>query len=222
LPRAGKHVTLPFMRTIAVLSALALLVCGCGSGGGGAAPAKKATQVQDGANPLVTLHTSAGAIQIELYEDSAPNTVANFVKLADSGYYEGITFHRMIKGFMMQGGCPNTKGYNPLSYGKGGPGYVFSDEPSTLKNQKGFVSMANSGPNTNGSQFFILFGDAPHLDGKHSVFGKVVAASQPLVDTIERDYAPDSGQSPKNTLTIQRADVDRKRNHAYEPKVAAQ
>lgn len=203
--------------------ALLLSVAGCGSGGSGSAlPAKKAALVQDGANPLVTLHTSAGAIQIELFEDSAPNTVANFVKLADSGFYEGVLFHRIIRGFMMQGGCPNTKGWNMFSYGKGGPGWVFGDEPSSLKNQKGNVSMANSGPGTNGSQFFVLFGDAAHLDGKHTVFGKVVAASQPVVDAIERDYAPESGQSPKSTLTLLRADVDRRRNHAYEPKVTAQ
>lgn len=200
-----------------LLAAALSLVTGCGSGGSGAA--RKAPTLDDAANPLVTLHTSAGAIQIELFEDQAPNTVANFIKLAGSGFYEGVTVHRIIKGFMMQGGCPNTKGYNVLSYGTGGPGYTFADEFSTLSNKKYHVSMANSGRATNGSQFFILFNDQPSLDGKHTVFGKVVPASQPLIDAIERDIAPDSGQSPRSTLTLERADVDRRRNHAYEPTV---
>lgn len=200
------------------LFAALCLVTGCGSGGSGL-PARKAPALDNAANPLVTLHTSAGAIQIELFEDQAPNTTANFVKLAESGFYEGVTFHRVIKGFMMQGGCPNTKGYNIFSYGTGGPGYTFADEFGTLSNKKYHVSMANSGRATNGSQFFILFADAPTLDGKHTVFGKVLPASQPVVDAIERDLAPDSGQSPKATITLERADVDRRRNHAYEPTV---
>ena len=201
-----------------LLAAALWLVTGCGSGGS-SLPVKKAPTLDNAANPLVTLHTSAGAIQIELFEDQAPNTTANFVKLCDSGFYEGVTFHRVIKGFMMQGGCPNTKGYNIFTYGTGGPGYTFADEFSTLLNKKYFVSMANTGRATNGSQFFILFADAPPLDGKHTVFGKVNPASQPVIDAIERDLAPAEGQSPKSTITIERADVDRRRDHAYEPTV---
>ncbi len=116
-----------------------------------------------------TLHTSEGPIEIELFPDDAPKTVANFTKLAGEGYYDGLTFHRVIPDFMIQGGCPE-------GTGTGGPGYTFEDEFNDHKVVKGALAMANAGPNTNGSQFFIVTAEAtPWLDGKHTVFGQVTS-----------------------------------------------
>jgi len=122
-----------------------------------------------------TLHTSMGDITIE-FNPSAPNTAANFIKLAQAGYYDGTKFHRVIKGFMDQGGDPLTKDDAASArWGTGGPGYQFADENAAAHNAVGVVSMANSGPNTNGSQFFINAADNGFLDGKYSVFAKVTA-----------------------------------------------
>src|SRR3989338_10613783 len=121
------------------------------------------------------LHTNKGNITIEFYDKQAPNTVANFVKLAEDGFYNGIKFHRVIKGFMIQGGDPLTKDDSKMDlWGTGGPGYRFPDEigPSN-RNEVGTISMANAGPNTNGSQFFINVNDNSFLDTKHTVFGRV-------------------------------------------------
>jgi len=134
---------------------------------------------------LVTLETNLGNIDIELYPDSAPKTVANFIKLVKSGLYEGTKFHRVIKGFMIQGGDPYTKGEDTTVYGTGGPGYKFEDEPNGLPMTRGTLAMANSGPDTNGSQFFIITaGETPWLVGKHTVFGKVTSGME-VVDEIE-------------------------------------
>ena len=113
--------------------------------------------------------TSMGNFTIELFEQQVPNTVGNFVKLAEKNFYDGIIFHRVIDGFMIQGGCPG-------GTGRGGPGYKFADEfrPELKHTSEGILSMANAGPNTNGSQFFITLAPTPHLDGRHAVFGKVV------------------------------------------------
>jgi cyclophilin family peptidyl-prolyl cis-trans isomerase len=113
--------------------------------------------------------TSMGNFTIELFEQQAPKTVENFVKLAEKKFYDGVIFHRVIDGFMIQGG-------DPTGTGRGGPGYQFADEfhPQLKHNSEGTLSMANAGPNTNGSQFFITLTATPHLDGKHAVFGKVV------------------------------------------------
>src|SRR5215475_12965122 len=113
--------------------------------------------------------TSMGNFTIELFEQQTPNTVGNFVKLAEKKFYDGVIFHRVIDGFMIQGG-------DPTGTGRGGPGYQFADEfhPQLKHNSEGTLSMANAGPNTNGSQFFITLGPTPHLDNRHSVFGKVV------------------------------------------------
>lgn len=114
-----------------------------------------------------TLHTSAGAIVLELHDDDAPKTVENFRKLAAEGFYDELVFHRVIPDFMIQGGCPE-------GTGTGGPGYTFEDEINDHKVVRGALAMANAGPNTNGSQFFIVTtGAAPWLDGKHTVFGEV-------------------------------------------------
>ncbi len=126
-----------------------------------------------------TFATTKGPIHVELYPDKAPITVANFVNLAKRGYYDGLSFHRVIPEFMVQGGCPEGSG-------RGGPGYRFEDEVKTgLGHEKGVLSMANAGPGTNGSQFFITHVATPHLDGKHTVFGKVLGAEdQKIVNAI--------------------------------------
>ncbi len=125
-----------------------------------------------------TIETNRGTIKLELYEEKAPKTVANFEKLANDGFYDGLTFHRVIGNFMIQTGCPR-------GTGTGGPGYTFEDEfDDTLRHDgPGVLSMANAGPNTNGSQFFITHVPCPHLDGKHSVFGRVLEG-QDVVNSI--------------------------------------
>ena len=129
---------------------------------------------------VATFDTDKGTIRVELHADRAPRTVANFEKLVGQGYYDGLIFHRVIKDFMIQGGCPQ-------GTGTGGPGYTFADEfHKDLKHSSpGVLSMANAGPNTNGSQFFITHVATPWLDGKHSVFGRVIEG-QDVVDKIER------------------------------------
>ena len=113
-----------------------------------------------------TIHTTQGAVSVELFDEDAPKTVENFTKLAGEGFYDGITFHRVIPDFMVQGGCPRGDG-------TGGPGYEFEDEQNQHRVVRGALAMANRGPNTNGSQFFIVTTEAaPWLDGKHSVFGR--------------------------------------------------
>jgi cyclophilin family peptidyl-prolyl cis-trans isomerase len=124
------------------------------------------------------MHTTQGTIALELFDDDAPKTVENFRKLADDGFYDEIIFHRVIPDFMIQGGCPQ-------GTGTGGPGYTFEDEINSHKVIRGALAMANAGPNTNGSQFFIVTTDAaPWLDGKHTVFGRVTAGMD-AVDAIE-------------------------------------
>ena len=125
-----------------------------------------------------TLKTSEGTIEIELFDEDAPNTVQNFKDLAQKGFYDGLIFHRVIQGFMLQGGCPE-------GTGTGGPGYSFDDEFNSHPIVRGALAMANAGPNTNGSQFFIVTADAcPWLDGKHTVFGEV-RDGMDVVDAIE-------------------------------------
>lgn len=133
------------------------------------------------------MHTDKGDIQIELFAAQAPRTVNNFVFLARDGFYNGTTFHRVIGGFMAQGG-------DPTGTGTGDPGYKFADEPGALalKHEgKGILSMANSGANTNGSQFFITYGPTPHLNGKHAVFGRVVSGMNVAESIRERDPGRD-------------------------------
>jgi len=125
-----------------------------------------------------TMHTNHGTIELELFEGDAPKTVENFTKLSQDGFYDGLIFHRVIKDFMIQGGCPE-------GTGTGGPGYTFEDEFNDNKVVRGALAMANSGPNTNGSQFFIVTTEAaPWLDGKHTVFGRI-ADGMDVVDAIE-------------------------------------
>jgi cyclophilin family peptidyl-prolyl cis-trans isomerase len=139
-------------------------------------------------------HTAKGDITIQLFAEQAPITVNNFVFLARDGFYNNTTFHRVIPGFMVQGG-------DPLGTGTGGPGYKFADEPGglALKHDKaGILSMANAGRNTNGSQFFITYGPTPHLNGKHAVFGQVISGMDVLKKIRERD--PQSDHQPGDTL----------------------
>jgi len=125
-----------------------------------------------------TMHTNHGAIELELFDEDAPKTVENFVKLSRDGYYDGLIFHRVIPDFMIQGGCPQ-------GTGTGGPGYEFEDEINDNKIVRGALAMANAGPNTNGSQFFVVTIDAAAwLDGKHTVFGRVTSGME-AVDSIE-------------------------------------
>jgi peptidyl-prolyl cis-trans isomerase B (cyclophilin B) len=146
-----------------------------------------------------TLHTNHGAIEVELFDGDAPKTVENFRKLAGDGFYDGLVFHRVIKDFMIQAGCPH-------GTGTGGPGYTFEDEFNDNKVERGALAMANAGPNTNGSQFFIVTTDAaPWLDGKHTVFGKVTSGMD-AVDSIEG--TPTGGQDrPVEDVTIERVEL---------------
>ena len=147
------------------------------------------------ANPQATLATSEGEIRIELFADRAPKTVGNFVDLAKKGFYNGTTFHRVIPGFMIQGG-------DPKGDGTGGPGYEIPDEfhPELRHSGPGILSMANAGPNTGGSQFFITLGATPWLDRKHAVFGKVVAG-QSVIEKIAA--APRDGRDrPKSPIHL--------------------
>ncbi len=144
--------------------------------------------------------TSEGAITLELFDDAAPKTVANFTKLAGQGFYDGLVFHRVIKDFMIQGGCPQ-------GTGTGGPGYTFEDEINDNKVVRGALAMANAGPNTNGSQFFIVTTDAaPWLDGKHTVFGRVVDGMD-VVDKIEAADT-DGRDRPTTDMRIESVAVD--------------
>jgi len=146
-----------------------------------------------------TLHTSEGAIQIELFPNDAPKTVDNFTRLAGEGFYDGLIFHRVIPDFMIQGGCP-------LGTGTGGPGYQFEDEFNDHPVIKGALAMANAGPDTNGSQFFIVTAEAtPWLDGKHTVFGQVVSG-QDVVDRISL-VDRDGRDRPTTPVTIDRVEL---------------
>jgi cyclophilin family peptidyl-prolyl cis-trans isomerase len=146
-----------------------------------------------------TIHTSAGPIEVKFFDEDAPKTVENFRKLAGDGFYDGLIFHRVIPDFMIQGGCPQ-------GTGTGGPGYQFEDEFNDNKIVRGALAMANSGPNTNGSQFFVVTTEAaPWLDGKHTVFGEVTGGME-NVDAIEKaETGP--GDKPVEPQTIERIEL---------------
>jgi peptidyl-prolyl cis-trans isomerase B (cyclophilin B) len=145
------------------------------------------------------LQTNHGTIELELYGDDAPKTVENFVKLSRDGFYDGVIFHRVIPDFMIQGG-------DPTGTGSGGPGYQFEDEPNAHKVERGALAMANAGPNTNGSQFFIVTADAcPWLDGKHTVFGKVTSGME-VVDAISQ-LPTDARDRPHDDVRIENVSV---------------
>ena len=155
-------------------------------------------------NPVAVMKTNMGEIKLELFVKDAPETVANFIKLSNEKFYDGTRFHRVIKGFMIQGGDPNSKDDNWSNDGIGGPGYAFKDEINSNKIIRGVLAMANAGPNTNGSQFFIVTAQsAPWLDGKHTVFGKVIGGID-IVDKIE-NAATDKAKNdhPIKNVTIE-------------------
>ena len=143
--------------------------------------------------PQIQMQTDRGEITLELFEDETPNTVANMISLTEQGFYDGLIFHRVIPNFMIQGGCP-------LGSGTGDPGYRFDDEFSLNRSHDGpgILSMANAGPGTNGSQFFITFAPTPHLDGNHSVFGKVSDGMEAVLAISERD--PGRATSPGDAM----------------------
>jgi len=146
-----------------------------------------------------TLRTNHGDIEITFFDEDAPKTVGNFVKLANEGFYDGVIFHRVIKDFMIQGG-------DPTGTGTGGPGYTFEDEFNDNKVVRGALAMANAGPNTNGSQFFIVTTDeAPRLDGKHTVFGEVTSGMD-VVDKIE-GLDTDARDKPRDEARIESVEV---------------
>ena len=146
-----------------------------------------------------TMVTNHGEIKLSLFDDDAPKTVENFRSLARDGFYDGLIFHRVIPDFMIQGGCPQ-------GTGTGGPGYTFEDEINDHKVVRGALAMANAGPNTNGSQFFIVTADAaPWLDGKHTVFGEVTSGME-VVDAIERTPT-DARDRPREDARIERLEV---------------
>jgi cyclophilin family peptidyl-prolyl cis-trans isomerase len=146
-----------------------------------------------------TLQTNRGAIDVELFDDDAPKTVENFLKLSRDGFYDGVIFHRVIPDFMIQGG-------DPTGTGTGGPGYAFEDEFNEHKVERGALAMANAGPNTNGSQFFIVTTQAaPWLDGKHTVFGRVTDGMD-VVDTIS-EVDTDPNDKPREPVTIEHVEV---------------
>ena len=144
---------------------------------------------------IATLQTSAGPVTVELHDEAAPKTVGNFRKLASDGFYDGLTFHRVIPDFMIQGGCPE-------GTGTGGPGYTFEDEINDNKVVRGALAMANAGPDTNGSQFFIVTTEAaPWLDGKHTVFGEVTSGMD-VVDELE-GLPTDARDRPREPAVIE-------------------
>ena len=147
-----------------------------------------------------TLHTNAGPVTVELFDEDAPKTVDNFRRLSGDGFYDGLVFHRVIKDFMIQGGCPRGDG-------TGGPGYTFEDEPNQHRVVRGALAMANAGPNTNGSQFFVVTTqEAPWLDGKHTVFGQVVEGMD-VVDAFE-SAETDAQDRPREPQVIERVELD--------------
>jgi len=146
-----------------------------------------------------TIHTNHGAIEVELFDEDAPRTVENFTALARKGFYDGVTFHRVIPDFMIQGG-------DPTGTGSGGPGYQFEDEANDRPVVRGALAMANAGPNTNGSQFFVVTADAaPWLDGKHTVFGRATSGMD-VVDRIS-ELPRDARDKPREPATMERVEV---------------
>lgn len=171
---------------------------------------EKSTHKEDVKNLSAVFKTTLGEFEIELYPQEAPETVWNFINLAEGEqktnkegpFYNGLVFHRVINGFMIQGGCPEGSG-------RGGPGYRFQDEFSANRRHvgEGVLSMANAGPGTNGSQFFITLASTPHLDGRHTVFGKVVRG----MDVVKKicDVPVGAGDRPKTDVVIEKVEIKR-------------
>jgi cyclophilin family peptidyl-prolyl cis-trans isomerase len=170
----------------------------------------RAKEANVGDLPRVKMETSKGTVVIELYENEAPKAVGNFVSLVESGYYDGLTFHRVLPGFMAQGGCPD-------GTGSGGPGYNIPCEchqDDYRRHFRGSLSMAHAGRDTGGSQFFLTFRRTAHLDGRHTVFGRVIEGLEVLAALQRRN--PQQGGQPEPDQIV-KAEVIRKRDHAYKP-----
>ena len=168
------------MKKIMIVLSL-LIIMGCSTGG----------------NTMIEMHTTEGVMKFEMYDDKAPNTVKNFLDLAKDGFYDEVIFHRVINGFMIQGG-------DPTGTGTGGPGYTIDDEfhPELRHDKKGILSMANAGPNTGGSQFFITAGPQPHLDNRHAVFGQLIEGEEVLDAILSKPT--DARDRPLQTVSIQK------------------
>ncbi len=155
------------------------------------------------ANPRAIIETNQGTMTAELYLDKCPETAGNFIKLAEKGFYNGIVFHRVIPDFMIQGGCPK-------GTGTGGPGYQIKDERAALALRHegpGILSMANAGPNTGGSQFFVTVASTPHLNGKHAIFGKVVQGTDVAIKISNLPTA--SGDRPRSNVVMNKVTIQR-------------
>jgi peptidyl-prolyl cis-trans isomerase A (cyclophilin A) len=167
---------------------------------------------EDVARPVAVFDTSMGTFEVELYAKECPETVWNFINLAEGrqpnmkegGFYDRLTFHRVIEGFMIQGGCP-------IGTGAGGPGYTFKDEfsPALRHNCEGILSMANAGPGTNGSQFFITLSSTPHLNNRHSVFGKVIKGMEVVRAIGQVETGPND--RPKTPVVINKVTIEREK-----------
>jgi len=156
-------------------------------------------------NPIALMKTNFGDIKLELFSKDAPKTVENFISLSESAFYEGVKFHRVIRDFMIQGGDPNSKDDDWSNDGMGGPGYTFEDEINKHKVVRGALAMANSGPDTNGSQFFIVTAEAtPWLDGKHTVFGRVVEG----LDIVSKIESVETNQNDHPTTDVVIASIE--------------
>ena len=149
------------------------------------------------ANRIATVQTNMGTFKLELFDDKAPETAGNFAKLVEKGFYDGVVFHRVIDGFMIQGGCP-------MGRGTGGPGYTIQDEfgPGLAHESEGILSMANAGPNTGGSQFFITLAATPWLDGKHAIFGKIIEGMEVVRAIGSTPTGP--GDRPRNDVVMEK------------------
>jgi len=169
--------------------------------------AEQSTQETDLGSAVILLETNLGKIEIELLPNEAPKTVENFLKLSKDGFYDGTKFHRVIKDFMIQGGDPLSKDDSQrMRWGTGGPGYTFEDEPNGVALVKGVVAMANAGPDTNGSQFFIITAEeTPWLQGKHTGFGRIVNGLDIIMKIQEVEVAP--GDQPVEDIILQKVTV---------------
>src|SRR3954447_17296327 len=192
-------ITLPVQRLDALCPFIHLSQGGRAHGKSLLAARQKSVKVGSSAMSAATLHTNHGAIEVELFDDDAPKTVENFRKLATDGFYDGVVFHRVIPDFMIQGG-------DPTGTGMGGPGYTFEDEFNDHKVERGALAMANAGPNTNGSQFFIVTAEAaPWLHGKHTVFARVTSGMD-VVDAISA-LDTDASDKPRADVVIERVEL---------------
>lgn len=179
-------------------------------------PFKKEEPIMETVLPVVTIDTNLGSFTMELFEDDAPNTVANFVHLAETGFYQNSKFHRCIPGFVIQGGDPNSKSADSSRWGTGGPGWSIACEINKRKHARGVLSMAHAGKDTGGSQFFVTVAATPHLDGKHTVFGRITEGMD-VVDKIATTPTG-RGDQPVTPVVMNKVTVLKKRNHPYEPK----